>query len=97
MLDNMYKVHGFIWHILRRDLPCKEYRVDDEHTVMIMLRDRCYDSYVMEQSKDEQYGTPFMYMFGTPVSTMTYDQIVRMIIDNAPFYYDLCKDGYEHV
>lgn len=79
---------------LRRDLPCAEYRVDDNHTVMIVRRGRSYDSYVMEEGTDDYGETPFMFMFDTPISTMTYDQIVRMTIDNAPYYYDLCEEGY---
>lgn len=77
---------------LTRDLPCKEYRVDDEHTVMILLHDRCYDSYLMCKGKDEPYGTPFLYMFGTPVSTMPYYKIVDMTITVAPDYYNLFEE-----
>lgn len=74
---------------MKRDIPCTEYKVDDCHTVLILLRNDCYDSYVMEKNPGEPLGTPFLYMFGTPVSEMDYDDIVDMTIRVAPEYYNL--------
>ena len=76
---------------LRRNLTCSEYRVDDTHTVMIMKRDNCHDCYVMEQ-KPGELGTPFLFMFGTPIGQMTYNQLVDMTIRVAPDYYYLFDD-----
>lgn len=72
-----------------RDLACTEYRVDDTHTVMILLRDKVYESYVMQKNPDEPLGTPFRFMFGTEAGLMRHNQIVEMTINAAPDYYNL--------
>lgn len=79
---------------LRRDLRCAEFRVDENHTVMILSRDKCYDSYVMWHSTDGHSSTPFMFMFGTLAGSMSYHEIVDMTITVAPDYYHLCEEGY---
>ena len=78
---------------LCRDLSCAEYRIDDNHSVMILRRDNTYDSYVMEKLDGEPLGTPFLYMFGTEVGSMPYHKIVDMTIANAPDYYDLFEEA----
>ena len=79
---------------LYRDVLCKEFKLDNTHSVLIMKRDGCFDSYVMQKDPEEPLGTPFMYMFGTPVGSMPYYKVVEMTIRNAPDYYHLCEEGY---
>lgn len=74
---------------MKRDLSCSEYKVDDTHTVMILRRDKTYESYVHEKAPGEPLGTPFLFMFGTDEGSMSYSEIVDMTITVAPSYYDL--------
>lgn len=72
---------------LVRILNCREYCVDDNHTVMIIRHDNEIDSYVMEHDGNGN-STPFLFMFGHEAGTVPYSQIVEMTICNAPnFYY----------
>ena len=74
-----------------RKLSCTEYKVDDQHNVLIMEHGNDIDSYVMWHDS-EWHSTPFLYMFGTPAGELTYNEIVEMTITVAPDYYHLFEE-----
>ena len=80
----------FTGHV-HRDLTASEYRVDTEHTVLILLRDNFYDSYIMWHD-NQGHTSPFLFMFGHEAGTVPYSQIVDMTINAAPDYYSLFEE-----
>ena len=73
---------------IHRHVICDEYKIDDQHNVLIMRHDKVFDSYIMWHD-DKGHTTPFLYMFGTPVGSMPYFKIVEMTCVVAPDYYRL--------
>ena len=75
-----------------KNLLCREIPVDENHNVMILFRNGCYDCYVMQH--DGEHSTPYLYMFGQlryqpDAQNQTLDDIVETAVANAPEYYFL--------
>ena len=81
-----------------KNLTCREIPVDENHNVMILFRDNCYDCYVMWH--DGEHSTPYFYMFGQCrhqpyAENNTLDDIIDIAVANAPDYYFLCEEEEE--
>lgn len=81
-----------------KNLTCREIQVDENHNVMILFRNNCYDCYVMRH--DGSGETPYFYMFGQLryqpyAENNTLNDIIDIAVFNAPDYYFLCEDKEE--
>lgn len=81
-----------------KNLTCREIPVDENHNVMILFRNGCYDCYVMRH--DEDHSTQYFYMFGLPrYQPYAENETVASVIDTAiavaPDYYFLCEEEEE--
>ena len=76
--------------ITGKNVNCKEYKVDDNHNILVLERGDLYDFYLMEVS--EPLGTPYQYMFGLPIEQQPYEEAVEIAIANAPDYYDMFEE-----
>ena len=59
---------------------CDEYG----HRIMILKEDGMFDCYVRRQSIDSD--TPYLFMFGLPVSENTASEAMEIAIANVPLY-----------
>ena len=76
-----------------KEIRCIEHAVDDEHNVLVMLRNGLYECYVMQHFNNVE--TPFLHMFGLPEESVHGEQgAIEIAVANAPDYYDMFTDPY---
>jgi len=75
-----------------RTILCTEHQVDENHSILVMSRNHCFEAYLFFQ--DDHGGESDMHhMFSVPwESCKTYEQFYTMAIDAAPNYYNIVDE-----